>query len=431
MNHDNAILTKAVRRCRCIGAEILPQGGTHFRVWAPGKDRVRVVLCENVQQRSAEFSLQLEEDGYYAGWVADATAGTLYGFLIDAQSELLPDPASRFQPHGPSGPSQVINPGQFLWSDATWRGVCRERQVIYELHFGTFTPEGTYAAAAEQLGELAELGVTVIEVMPVAEFAGRFGWGYDGVCLFAPTRLYGSPDDLRRFIDRAHGHGLGVILDVVYNHFGPEGQTLNLFSDYYFSDRHATDWGRGLNFDGPKSAEVRRFVLANAACWIEEFHLDGLRFDATQDIHDSSEEHILAALARQVRASAGKRATLLVAENEPQHARFSPPSEPGRLRHRRGLERRLPPHRAVALSGAARPTTATIAARPRNSFLQSSTAIFSRANGINGRRNDVARPHWTCLRPLLSTISRTMTRLPTPSAASAATPSAAPECIGP
>ena len=151
-----------------------------------------------------------------------------------------------FNPKGRSGPSQVIDPGQFQWSDADWQGVSREGQVIYEMHFGTFTPEGTYAAAAEQLGELADLGVTVIEVMPLADFPGRFGWGYDGVCLFAPTRLYGSPDDLRRFIDQAHGHGLGVILDVVYNHLGPEGQTLELFSDYYFSDRVHNRLGQGV-----------------------------------------------------------------------------------------------------------------------------------------------------------------------------------------
>ncbi len=201
--------------------------------------------------------------------------------------------------------------------------------MIYEMHIGTFTREGTYMAASEQLGELAELGVTVVEVMPVADFSGRFGWGYDGVCLFAPTRLYGSPDDLRRFIDRAHGHGLGVILDVVYNHLGPEGQTLNFFSDHYLSDCHATDWGKTLNFDGPESAEVRRFILDNAAYWIEEFHFDGLRLDATQDIHDSSEEHILAALARRVRASAKNRVTLLVAENEPQHAHLVGPLDHG------------------------------------------------------------------------------------------------------
>ncbi len=322
MKHRDPISGNRVHRRRAMGAEPLPQGGTHFRVWAPGKDRVVVVLCDAQGRGSAEFALQREEAGYHASWVPEAKVNSLYGFQVDGKPQLLPDPASRFQPQGPTGPSQVIDPGQFPWSDTDWRGVGREGQVIYEMHFGTFTPEGTYAAAAEQLGVLADLGVTVIEVMPLADFPGRFGWGYDGVCLFAPTRLYGSPDDLRRFIDRAHGHGLGVILDVVYNHLGPEGQTLELFSDYYFSDQIATDWGKAMNFDGPEAAEVRRFYLANAAYWIEEFHFDGMRFDATQAIHDSSQEHILAALARQVRVSAGKRATLLVAENEPQHTRL-------------------------------------------------------------------------------------------------------------
>ena len=329
MKRENANSTDRVRRCRAVGAEVLPQGGAHFRVWAPGKERIVVVLCDEQQRKLAEIALRREEDGYYAGSVTEAKAGTLYGFLVDDRPQLLPDPASRFQPQGPMGPSQVVDPRQFPWSDAAWGGTGREGQVIYEMHFGTFTREGTYAAAAGQLGELADLGVTVIEVMPVADFSGRFGWGYDGVCWFAPTRLYGGPDDLRRFIDRAHAHGLGVILDVVYNHFGPEGQTLHQFSDYYLSDHHTTDWGKALNFDGPGSAAVRQFVLANAACWIEDFHFDGLRLDSTQDIHDSSEEHILAALARQVRASAGNRATLLVAENEPQHTRLVRPLNQG------------------------------------------------------------------------------------------------------
>jgi maltooligosyltrehalose trehalohydrolase len=288
-----------------------------------------VVLCDEQKRSLAEFDMEREENGYFASRVADAEENTLYGFRLGGQSQLLPDPASRFQPQGPTGPSQVIDPDQFRWTDARWPGIRREGQVIYEMHLGTFTPEGTYAAATAQLNELAELGVTVIEVMPLADFPGRFGWGYDGVCLFAPTRLYGSPDDLRRFIDHAHAHGLGVILDVVYNHFGPAAQNLELFSDYYLSDRHTTDWGKSLNYDGPQAAEVRRFLLANAAYWIEEFHFDGLRFDATQDIRDSSEEHILAAIVRQVRASARGRGTLLVAENEPQHTRLAQPVSQG------------------------------------------------------------------------------------------------------
>lgn len=322
MNQQNAISSGPVHRRQPIGAETQPAGGTHFRVWAPGKDHVTLVLCDEQQSHLGEFSLEPQENGYFAGWIAESGANALYGFLVGDHSRLLPDPASRYQPQGPGGPSQVIDPNEFRWSDGEWQGVAREGQVIYEMHFGTFTPEGTYAAAGEQLDALADLGVSVIEVMPLGDFLGRFGWGYDGVCLFAPTRLYGSPHDLRRFIDRAHGHGIGVILDVVYNHVSPAGQFLNLFSDFYLSNCHATDWGKGLNFDGPGAAEVRGFVIANAAYWIEEYHMDGLRFDATQDIQDTSPEHILAAISRQVRASAGKRATLLLAENEPQDTRL-------------------------------------------------------------------------------------------------------------
>jgi maltooligosyltrehalose trehalohydrolase len=203
-----------------------------------------------------------------------------------------------------------------------------EDAVIYEMHIGTFTPEGTFAAATREFACLAEIGITVIELMPVADFVGEFGWGYDGVDLFAPTRLYGTPDDMRAFIDEAHRLGMAVILDVVYNHLGPDGNFLPSFSDGYFS-HHGTDWGDAINFDGPDSAPVREFYLANARYWIEEFRLDGLRLDATQDIHDESEPHILAEIVRTVREAAGDRTTLVVAENEPQHTRLVRPREKG------------------------------------------------------------------------------------------------------
>jgi maltooligosyltrehalose trehalohydrolase len=197
------------------------------------------------------------------------------------------------------------------------------------MHIGTFTPEGTWAAAAQQLPALADLGVTVLEVMPVAEFPGQFGWGYDGVDLFAPTRLYGRPDDFRAFVDRAHAAGLGVILDVVYNHLGPDGNYLKQFAEGYFTDRYANEWGEAINFDGPDAGPVREFYVANAGYWIDEYHLDGLRLDATQSIHDASPEHVLAAVARRVRAAARGRKTFLVAENEPQEARLARPAERG------------------------------------------------------------------------------------------------------
>ncbi|MFP5289036.1 MAG: alpha-amylase family glycosyl hydrolase, partial [Thermoanaerobaculia bacterium] len=191
-----------------VGTELTPEG-VHFRVWAPRRKKVEAV----VDRRS--FELEPEGDGYFSGFVEGIGAGALYKYRLD-RGDAFPDPASRFQPQGPHGPSQVVNPSAFRWTDADWRGVRREGQVLYEMHVGTFTPEGTWAAAARELPELARLGITVIEMMPVAEFPGRFGWGYDGVDLFAPTRLYGTPDDLRYFVDRAHAAGVGVILDVIY-----------------------------------------------------------------------------------------------------------------------------------------------------------------------------------------------------------------------
>jgi maltooligosyltrehalose trehalohydrolase len=275
------------------------------------------------------IELEAEGNGYFSGHVAAASAGTRYRFRLDGDTALYPDPASRFQPEGPHGPSQVIDPSRFAWSDDGWPGVSLQGQVIYEMHIGTFTPEGTWQAAVRQLPELADLGVTVIEVMPVAEFPGRFGWGYDGVDLFAPTRLYGTPDDFRRFVDRAHAAGLGVILDVVYNHLGPDGNYLKQFAEDYFTDRYKCEWGEALNFDGPGAGPVREFFIANAGYWIDEFHLDGLRLDATQQIFDGSPEHILAAITRRVREAGRGRRTLIVAENESQHAQLVRPPERG------------------------------------------------------------------------------------------------------
>jgi maltooligosyltrehalose trehalohydrolase len=318
------------RRRLPIGAEIFPEGGAHFRVWADQAKRVSVVMFDGVDEiHKVECELKPEGDGYFSEFVAETGAGDRYSFRLDGRPEILSDPASRFQPQGPLGPSQLVDPDKFAWTDAAWKGVTGENQVLYEMHVGTFTREGTFAAASEQIDELAELGIGVIELMPLADFPGRFGWGYDGVNLFAPTRLYGEPDDLRRFVDRAHAAGIGVILDVVYNHLGPAGQQLDLYSDHYFTDRYKTDWGRAINFDGPHAAPVREYVLANAAYWIDEFHFDGLRLDATQNIYDSSEDHILGAIVRQVRRAAKGRGTLLVAENEPQDTRLVRPQDRG------------------------------------------------------------------------------------------------------
>ncbi|HZY83836.1 MAG TPA: malto-oligosyltrehalose trehalohydrolase [Gemmataceae bacterium] len=307
-----------------VGAEVLPGGGVHFRVWAPRRREVEAVL-----EGGPAVRLAVEGDGYFSGRSVGAGAGALYRYRLDGEGPF-PDPASRFQPQGPHGPSQVIDPGAFRWTDGDWKGVGRDGQVLYEMHVGTFTPEGTWESAARQLPALAELGVTVVEMMPVAEFAGRFGWGYDGVDLFAPTHLYGTPDDLRRFIDRAHAAGVGVILDVVYNHFGPDGNYLKPFSPDYFTDRYKNEWGAAINFDGEGAGPVREYFVANAGYWVEEFHFDGLRLDATQQIFDNSADHILAAITRRVRQAAGGRATLLVAENEPQEVKLvRPPAQGG------------------------------------------------------------------------------------------------------
>jgi maltooligosyltrehalose trehalohydrolase len=297
------------------GVEVQPGGGVHARVWAPARRRV-----ELVRDGSADGTpLDPEGDGFFSGAVAALGPGDRYWFRLDG-GPLRPDPASRYQPDGPHGPSQVIDPDAFAWTDDGWAGLEREGQVLYEMHVGTFTPEGTWAAAGRELQELARLGITVIEMMPVNEFAGRFGWGYDGVNLYAPTRLYGTPDDLRHFVDRAHAAGLGVILDVVYNHFGPDGNYLADFSPSYFTDRYTNDWGEAINFEGPRAA--RDYFVENAGYWIEEFHLDGLRIDATQDMHDASPEHVLAAIARRARQAGSPRRVLLVGENEPQQARL-------------------------------------------------------------------------------------------------------------
>src|SRR5438876_4536657 len=309
-----------------VGADIVA-GGVHFRVWAPRATRVDGVIER--QASTDTRGLDAEPDGYFSTLVADLSDGALYRYRLDEQERLLPDPASRFQPQGPHGPSRVVDPDRFDWTDRGWRGVTRDGQVPYELHVGTFTCEGTWAAAMRELPALARLGVTVLEVMPVADFAGRFGWGYDGVDLFAPTRLYGEPDDFRRFVDRAHAAGLGVILDVVYNHIGPDGNYLTQFAADYFTDRYKNEWGEAINFDGPNAAPVREFFLTNAAYWIEEFHLDGLRLDATQQIFDHSPENILAAISRRVREAARGRATLIVAENEYQEARLVRPLDQG------------------------------------------------------------------------------------------------------
>jgi maltooligosyltrehalose trehalohydrolase len=287
-----------------------------FRVWAPKRAAVAAVF-EGPDGRSVP--LASEANGYFSGR-GPARAGERYRLRLDGEPQPVPDPASRFQPFGPHGPSELVDAAAFAWADGAWKGPDRKHAAIYEMHIGTFTPEGTWRSAERHLTGLRELGITILELMPVAEFPGRFGWGYDGVDWFAPSHLYGAPDDFRRFVDHAHRIGLGVVLDVVYNHFGPDGNYLTAFSDRCFSDRYSGEWGEPLNFDGEGADGVRNFVRTNAAYWIEEFHLDGLRLDATQQIFDASPVHIVAELAcaARERATQAGRSIYIVAENEPQ-----------------------------------------------------------------------------------------------------------------
>jgi maltooligosyltrehalose trehalohydrolase len=311
------------RRRRPVGAELSGSGSVHIRVWAPQAQRVEVHI-----PGQKHFTLSEEDGGYFSGSIL-AGAGDRYQLRLGDDDKLYPDPASRFQPEGPHGPSEIVDPSAFAWTDSGWKGASREGHVVYEMHVGTFTSEGTWDAAVRELPELARLGISLIEMMPVAEFEGRFGWGYDGVDLYAPSHLYGRPDDFRRFVDSAHAIGIGVILDVVYNHLGPSGNYLRAFAPAYFTDRYRNEWGESINFDGVDAGPVRELFVENAGYWIEEFHLDGLRLDATQSIHDCSEEHILAAIGRSARSAATGRSIVIVAENEHQEARLARPAAEG------------------------------------------------------------------------------------------------------
>jgi maltooligosyltrehalose trehalohydrolase len=306
-------------RRRAWGAEV-GAAGTRFRVLAPGRERVEVV----VEDGRATRTFRLEPEGATGVWRADAPdvgAGALYRYRLAGEDDLLPDPTSRFQPQGVAGPSEVVDP-TFAWTDAAFGGIGPRGRVVYELHVGTFTPEGTWEAARARLPELGRLGVTVIELMPVGAFAGERGWGYDGVFWFAPLHVYGRPDELRRFVDDAHQLGVGVILDVVFNHMGTIGNVLPRFSrDYAGTKPNA--WGSALNFDEGRARPARTLVTENVTAWIDEYHLDGFRFDATQSILDASTPHILTEAVAVARAAAGRKSLYLVGENEPQDSRLA------------------------------------------------------------------------------------------------------------
>jgi malto-oligosyltrehalose trehalohydrolase len=299
------------------GAECRHNGTVRFRLWAPKSKLVSIRLKHS--QQEAPMS-RLDE-----GWfelLASARAGDEYQFRMDNQ-QLVPDPASRFQPSGVHGPSQIIEPSAFNWQDQQWNGRPWNESVIYELHVGTFTPEGTFAAAEEKLSYLADLGVTAVELMPLSTFPGARNWGYDGVLPYAPASCYGRPEDLKHFIETAHLKNLMVFLDVVYNHFGPEGNYLGLYAPDFFTDRHHTPWGKAINFDGPHNRPVRDFFIHNALYWLEEYHFDGLRLDAVHAIKDDSSPDILTELSETVRKKFSEgRQVHLVLENEHNAARY-------------------------------------------------------------------------------------------------------------
>jgi maltooligosyltrehalose trehalohydrolase len=313
MNEPGNPITK---RKYPVGAEIIGDE-INFRVWAPSKKNIQL-LIEHPFSKTIE--MQPDKNGYFSASIKKISEPLLYCFKLPDKSKPLPDPASRFQPQGPLGPSQVIDSSLFKWTDESWPGLKADNQIIYEMHIGTFTQEGTWSATAAELNELADFGITVIEIMPIADFLGPFGWGYDGICLFSPYHQYGKPEDLVNFIDTAHRNKLGVILDVVYNHLGP-GDFLKDFSEKYFSPQLG-EWGQCINFDGPDSRAVRDFYISNACYWIKEYHFDGFRFDATQQIIDNSENHIISEIVQESRAAAGEKNLYLIGENEPQDVKL-------------------------------------------------------------------------------------------------------------
>ena len=308
------MLPRTIRREQEMkfGTQMTPDG-VRFRLWAP--------LVPSVELEVDGWSLPMQKDvrGWYEVEVPGVSHGSRYMFYLP-DGKKVPDPASRYQPEDVDGPSEVVDPLVFEWTDLGWRGRPWEECVFYELHIGTFTPEGTFRAAADKLEYLAELGITALQIMPLADFAGRWNWGYDGVYMFAPDASYGRPEDLKALINRAHQLGMMVMLDVVYNHFGPKGNYIPLYAPI-LNDKE-TPWGPGLNVDGENATVVRDLVLANARFWINEYRFDGLRFDALHAIEDSGPKHLIQDLAEQTRAASDGRHIHLVAENSHNEARW-------------------------------------------------------------------------------------------------------------
>ena len=307
-----------------FGAQLLEGGGTRFRLWAPSAERIDLVIDGSTR---AELPMRKVDGGWYENVVSNIGVGARYAFRVNG-GLTVPDPASRSNPDDVHAASEVIDPFDFDWQEgegkeSEWKGRPWEETVIYELHLGTFTPEGTLTAAERRLDYLADLGVTAIELMPLAQFAGKRGWGYDGVLPFAPENAYGRPNDLKRFVQAAHRRGLMVFLDVVYNHFGPEGNYLHSYAADFFNSKHQTPWGAAINYDGANARTVRDFFIHNALYWIEEYRFDGLRLDAVHAIADDSEPHFIAELAAALQEGPGARRHVhLVLENEHNEAHF-------------------------------------------------------------------------------------------------------------
>lgn len=311
-----------------FGAEFMQQDTVRFRLWAPAARQVLLLIDEEMP-----VTMQAIGAGWHE-WIShQVSAGSRYRYRID--NELcVPDPASRYNPDDVHGASQLIDPATFEWQDSAWHGRPWEEAVIYEIHVGTFTPEGTFAALEEKLDYLAGLGVTAIELMPVADFPGRCNWGYDGTLLFAPDSVYGTPEDLKRLVQSAHQRGMMVLLDVVYNHFGPEGNYLHVYAPQFFTERHHTPWGAAINFDDEGSRIVRDFYIHNALYWLEEYHFDGLRLDAVHAILDDSQPDILEELAQTVRATVGaQRHIHLILENDHNAAHYLARGQQGQTLH--------------------------------------------------------------------------------------------------
>ncbi|NTX55193.1 malto-oligosyltrehalose trehalohydrolase [Myxococcus sp. CA039A] len=310
-----------------LGAWVEAGSRVRWRVWAPGHQRVEVVLHDARGEPGRVLPMTPERDGYFVAVLEGQGAGVLYKLRVDGAGPF-PDPWSRSQPMGVHGPSEVVVP-DFAWTDSGWKGVEPQALVLYEVHVGTATPEGTFEALIPKLPGLKELGITALELLPVASFPGTRNWGYDGVDLFAPSHVYGGPKGLRALVDAAHAQGLGVVLDAVYNHFGPDGNYLRAYSPHYFTGRHHTPWGDAVNYDGKDSRPVREMVLSNVEMWIRDYHLDGLRLDAAHAILDETQPHLLTEIAERARASAPGRRVVLIAEDERNERRLMLPASDG------------------------------------------------------------------------------------------------------